>query len=74
VAAVLWTVPPVAAGQKGTAGDEAPKPDGRFQVMTTSISPDMGVSWADGRFSFNFQDYKFRVEAQIVDTIGGRDG
>jgi hypothetical protein len=32
--------------------------------MTTSISPGMGVSWADGRFSFNNQDYTFRLEAQ----------
>jgi len=63
-ATLLWAAPPGAAGQKGTAGDKAPKPDGRFQVMTTSISPGMGVSWADGRFSFNNQDYKFRLEAQ----------
>jgi hypothetical protein len=32
--------------------------------MTTSISPSMGLSWADGRFSFNNQNYKFRLEAQ----------
>jgi hypothetical protein len=61
---LLWVVTPVVAGQKGAAGGRAPKPDGRFQVMTTSIAPNMGVSWADGRFSFNNQDYKFRLEAR----------
>lgn len=77
-AAVLWTVPPVAAGQKGTDGGKAPRPDGRFQMMTTSISPDRGVSWADGRFSFNSQDYKFRVEAQtdtesdVLNSLAGQ--
>jgi hypothetical protein len=33
-------------------------------VITTSISPGMGVSWADGRFSLNNQSQKFRLEAQ----------
>jgi hypothetical protein len=64
--ALLWAVPPVAAGQKGTAGDKAPTPDGRFQIMTTSISPGMGASYADGRFSFKGQDHKFRVEARTL--------
>jgi hypothetical protein len=64
--ALLWIVAPVDAGQKGAAGGGAPKPDGRFQVVTTSISPNMGVSWADGRFSYNNQDHKFRVEAETM--------
>jgi hypothetical protein len=77
-AALLWGAPHAAAGQKGTAGDNAPKPDGRFQVMTTSISPGMGVSWADGRFSFNNQDHKFRLEAQtytesnVLNSLAGQ--
>jgi hypothetical protein len=61
--ALVGVVSPVVAGQKAGAGGGAPKPDGKFQVMTTSIAPDRGISWADGRFSFNNQDYKFRVEA-----------
>jgi hypothetical protein len=61
---LLWVVTPVVAGQKSAAGGGAPKPDGRFQVMTTSIAPNMGVSWAEGRFSFNNQDYKFSLEAR----------
>jgi hypothetical protein len=65
-AALLWAAPPGAAGQRGAAGKGAPTPDGRFQVMTTSISPGMGISWADGRFSFKNQDYKFRLEAQTI--------
>ncbi len=63
---LMGVVTPVVAGQKGAAKEGAPKPDGRFQVMTTSISPNMGVSWADGRFSFKNQNYKFRVEAPTM--------
>ena len=61
--ALLGVVTPVVAGQKGGAGGGAPKPDGKFRMMTTSIAPNMGVTWADGRFSYNNQDYKFRAEA-----------
>jgi hypothetical protein len=38
--------------------------------MTTSIAPNMGVSWADGRFNYKGQTYKFRVEAE---TMGESD-
>jgi hypothetical protein len=62
--ALLGIVTSVVAGQKGAAGGGAPKPDGKFKMITTSISPNMGVSWADGQLSYNFQDYKFRVEAR----------
>jgi hypothetical protein len=58
--ALLVAVTPGVAGQTGGAGGGAPKPDGKFQLMTTSIAPNMGVTWADGRFSFNNQDYKRR--------------
>ena len=63
---LLWVVTPVVAGQKGAAGGGAPKPDGKFRLITTSISPDRGVTWADGQFSYNNQDYKFRLEAQTM--------
>jgi hypothetical protein len=61
--ALVGVVSPLVAGQKGGAGGGALKPDGKFQVMTTSIAPERGVSWADGRLSYSNQDYKFRVEA-----------
>jgi hypothetical protein len=61
--ALVGVVSPLVAGQKGAAGGGAPKPDGKFRVMTTSIAPDRGVTWADGQLSYNNQDYKFRVEA-----------
>jgi hypothetical protein len=76
--ALLGVVTPAVAGQKGAAKDGAPKPDGKFQVMTTSIAPDRGVSWADGRFSYSDQVYKFRVEAQtmaesrVLDQLAGQ--
>jgi hypothetical protein len=59
--ALLGVTAPVVAGQKGAG---APTPDGKFRVITTSIAPNMGVSWADGELSFNMQTYKFRVEAK----------
>jgi hypothetical protein len=62
--ALLGIVTPVVAGQKGAAGGGAPKPDGKFRMLTTSIAPDRGVSWGDGQLSYNMQDYKFRVEAK----------
>ena len=62
--ALLGIVTPVVAGQKGAAGGGAPKPDGKVRMITTSISPNMGVTWADGQLSYNNQDYKFRVEAK----------
>jgi hypothetical protein len=71
---LLGAVAPVIAGQKGAA---APKPDGKFRVITTSISPSMGVSWADGELSFNNQVYKFRLEAktytesQVLTNLAG---
>jgi hypothetical protein len=61
---LLGVVAPVVAGQKGADGGGAPKPDGKFRLITTSISPNMGISWADGQFSYNNQDYKFRLEAK----------
>src|SRR5262245_16798360 len=62
--AVLGVVTPVVAGQKGPAGGGAPKPDGKFQIVTTSIAPNVGTTFADGRFSFNNQDYKFTLEVK----------
>ena len=47
-------------------------------MMTTSIAPNMGVTWADGQLSFNNQDYKFRVEAktyteaQVLTNLAGQ--
>jgi hypothetical protein len=58
--ALLWAVPPV------PAEEGAPQPDGSFQMMTTSIAPDMGVSWADGQLSFKFQNYNFGVEGRTM--------
>jgi hypothetical protein len=77
--ALLWVVAPVVAGQKSPAGSGAPKADGRFRAITTSISPSMGVSWADGELSFNNQVYKFKLDAKtftesrvLTDLAGGQ--
>jgi hypothetical protein len=74
---LLGVVAPVVAGQKGAAKGAAPQADGRFRMITTSISPSMGVSWADGELSFNNQVYKFTVEAktytesQVLTNLAG---
>jgi hypothetical protein len=52
--------------QYQATGNGGPKPDGHFQLMTTSIAPDVGVTWADAWLSFNNLDYKFRVEAETI--------
>ena len=44
---LCWGSAPVVAGQKVWLGGGAPKPDGKFRAMTTSIAPNMGVTWAD---------------------------
>jgi len=76
--ALLGIVTHVVAGEKGAAGGGAPKPDGKVRMITTSISPNMGVTWADGQLSYNNQDYKFRVEAktytesQVLTNLAGQ--
>jgi len=76
--ALLGVVAPVVAGQKGAAGGGAPTPDGKVRMITTSIAPNMGVSWADGELSFKEQVYKFRVEAktytesQVLTQLAGQ--
>ena len=62
----LGVVAPVVAGQRGAGGGGAPTPDGKFQLTTTSIAPNLGATWSDGQFSFNNQDYTFQVEAQTL--------
>jgi hypothetical protein len=58
--------------QSATLEAAGPKPDARFQVTTTSISPGMGLSWADGRLGDNYIDYKFRVEALTLNEWNDR--
>lgn len=75
---LLGVVAPVDAGQQGAAGGGAPKPDGKVRMETTSIAQSTGVSWADGRLSYNNQDYKFQVEAktytesQVLTNLAGQ--
>jgi hypothetical protein len=62
-----------AAQQQSTAPEDAgPKPDARFQLTTTSISPGMGLSWGDGRLGDNYIDYKFTVEALTLNEWNDR--
>jgi len=76
--ALLGVVTPVVAGQQGAAGGGAPKADGKFRMITTSIAQNVGVTWGDGELSFNNQTYKFRIEAktyteaQVLTNLAGQ--
>jgi hypothetical protein len=59
--ALLGVVAPVVAGQ---AGGGAPTPDGKFRIITTSIAPNRGATWADGELSYKGQTNKFQLEAR----------
>jgi hypothetical protein len=60
---------PEAAGPKSAAPEAAgAKPDARFQITTTAISPGMGLSFADGRLGDNYIDYKFQVQAMTLNV------
>jgi hypothetical protein len=62
-----------AAPQRSDAPEATgPKPDARFQITTTSISPGMGLSFADGRLGDNYIDYKFQVRAMTLNIDNDR--
>jgi hypothetical protein len=63
VAGSVSQSPNPVAGTRGASPDAGLRPDARFQMTTTSISQDMGLSWGDGRLADDYMDYKFRVEA-----------
>ena len=64
---------PEAAGPRSTTPEAAgPKPDARFQITTTSISPGLGLSFADGRLGDNYIDYKFQVQAMTLNEYSDR--
>jgi hypothetical protein len=64
---------PEAAGPRSATPEAAgPKPDARFQVTTTSISPGLGLSFADGRLGDNYIDYKFQVRAMTLNEWNDR--
>ena len=66
--------PQQSATPQRSAAPEAtgPKPDARFQITTTSISPGMGLSFADGRLGDNYIDYKFQVRAMTLNIDDDR--
>jgi hypothetical protein len=67
-------MPPQSATPHQSAAPEAagPKPDARFHITTTSISPGMGLSFADGRLGDNYIDYKFQVRAMTLNIDNDR--
>ena len=64
--------PDAAGPRSATPEATGPKPDARFQITTTSISPGMGLSWADGRLGDNYIDYKFQVQALTLNVDNDR--
>jgi hypothetical protein len=64
---------PEAAGPRAAAPEAAGlKPDARFQITTTTISPGLGLSFADGRLGDNYIDYKFQVRAMTLNEWNDR--
>ena len=66
------TPQPSATASNGWPVAASLKPDARFQLTTTSISPGMGLSWADGRLGDNYIDYKFQVRALTLNVDNDR--
>jgi hypothetical protein len=64
--------PAAASQQSAVPAASGLKPDARFQLTTTSISPGMGLSWADGRLGDNYIDYKFQVRALTLNEDNDR--
>jgi hypothetical protein len=47
---------------------EDPKPSGKVTIESTSIAAGVGVTWGDGKLSFNGKDYPFSVSGlSLVD-------
>jgi hypothetical protein len=75
---LVWVVgcatPQQSAAPPQSVAPEAagPKPDARFQITTTSISPGLGLSFADGRLGDNYIDYKFQVRAMTLNEWNDR--
>jgi hypothetical protein len=69
---LVWVVGCATPQQSATPAVAGPKPDARFQITTTSISPGMGLSWADGRLGDNYIDYKFQVRAMTLNEDNDR--
>src|SRR5262245_56010579 len=64
---------PAAAGPRSATPQAAgPTPDARFQMTTTSISPGLGLSFADGRLGDNYINYKFQVQAMTLNEFSDR--
>jgi hypothetical protein len=69
---LVLVVGSAAQRQSEAPADAGPKPDRRFQMTTTSISPGMRLSWGDGRLGDSFIDYKFTVEALTLNEWNDR--
>jgi hypothetical protein len=69
---LVWVAGCAMPPQSAAPEAAGPKPDARFQVTTTAISPGMGLSWGDGRLGDNYIDYKFRVEALTLNEWNDR--
>ena len=71
---LVWVAGCAMPGPQQSAAPAAagPKPDARFQITTTSISPGLGLSFADGRLGDNYIDYKFQVKAMTLNEWNDR--
>ena len=58
----LWTTTVSAAS--------SPKPSGKVTIDTTSIAAGIGVSWGDGKLSFQGKEHSFSIEGLTLVDFG----
>jgi len=56
----------VAALASTAISGESPKPSGRVTMQSRSIAAGVGVTWGDGKLTFNGKDYAFTINGLSV--------
>jgi hypothetical protein len=49
---------------------ESPKPSGKVSIESKSIGVGIGVSWGDGKLSFNGKEYPFSIDGLTLVDFG----
>jgi hypothetical protein len=65
--AVLFVV---AALATTVAAAEGPKPSGKVTIESRSIAAGIGVTWGDGKLSFEGKEYPFSIDGLTLVDFG----
>jgi hypothetical protein len=49
---------------------QSPEPSGKVSIESTSIAAGIGVSWGDGKLSFNGKEYRFSIGGLTLVDFG----